>query len=97
MRPSPNPSVFRTASSPVRSRIACAIVLPATRRIVNIAIATIHIMIWPMSPTCFAQSATKAFSVLVLVSDGEFANIASIFAAISGALSGSLMVKTYQL
>ena len=54
-------------------------------------------MILPMSPICFAQSATNAFSVLVLVSDGELANIASIFAAISGAWSGSSIVNTYQL
>ena len=54
-------------------------------------------MIEPMSPTCFAQSDTNAFSVLVLVSDGELANIASIFAAISGARSGSAIVNTYQL
>src|SRR6476469_650159 len=97
MRPSPNPSVFNTASSLVRSRIACAIVLPATSRIVNIAIATIHIMILPMSPIWLAQSETNAFSVLVFVSDGELANIASIFAAISGARSGFAIVKTYQL
>jgi hypothetical protein len=97
IRPSPNPSVFSTASSLMRSRMACAIVLPATSRIVNIAIATIHIMIEPMSPTCFAQSETKAFSVFVFVSDGELANNASIFAAISGARSGFAIVKTYQL
>ena len=97
MRPSPKPSVFSTASSLVRSRTACAIVLPVTSRMVNIAMPTIHIMILPMSPTCLAQSETNAFSVLVLVSDGELANIASIFAAISGARSGSAIVNTYQL
>ena len=72
-------------------------VFPATSTMVNIAIATIHIMILPMSPTCFAQSATNAFSVFVFVSDGELAKSASIFAAISGALSGLSIVKTYQL
>ena len=97
MRPSGNPSVLSTASSFVRSRMACAMVLPATSRIVNIAIPTIHIMIWPMSPTCLAQSETNAFSVFVFVSFGELANIASTFAATSGALSGLSMVKTYQL
>src|SRR5262249_9505729 len=97
MRPSPKPSVFSTASSFVRSRMACAMVLPATSRMVNIAIATIHIMILPMSPICLAQSETNCFSVAVLVSDGELANIASIFAAICGAWSGLSIVKTYQL
>ena len=37
-------------------------------------------MIAPMSPICLAQPATNAFSVVVLVSAGELANIASNFA-----------------
>ena len=41
-------------------------------------------MIRLMLPICFAKPATKAFSVSVLVSAGEFANIASIFFAIAG-------------
>ena len=77
--------------------MAWAMVFPETSRMVNIAIPTIHIMILPMSPICFAQSETNAFSVLVFVSEGELANIASIFAAISGARSGSAIVNTYQL
>ena len=95
--PPAQPSVFKTASSLVRSRTAWAMVLPVTSRMVNSAMPTIHIMILPISPTCFAQSDTNAFSVLVFVSEGELANIASIFAAICGARSGSAIVKTYQL
>ena len=62
IRPSPNPSVLSTASSLVRSRTACAIVLPVTSRMVKSAMPTIPIMILPMSPTCLAQSETNAFS-----------------------------------
>ena len=83
MRPLPNPSVFSTASSLVRSRIACAIVLPETSRIVNIAMPTIHIMIEPMSPTCFAQSETNAFSVWSWSRTASWRTCASIFAATS--------------
>ena len=39
----------------------------------------------------------KVFSVFVFVSDGELANIASIFDAISGAQSGFAIVKTQVL
>ena len=51
IKPSLNPSVFSTASSLVRSRIDCAMALPATNRMKNITIDAIAIMIAPMSPT----------------------------------------------
>ena len=69
------PSVFSTPSSLVRSRIDCAMVLPATNRMKPITTAVIAIMIAPMSPTCFAKSAANAFSVAVFVSALEFSNM----------------------
>ena len=45
-------------------------------------------MIAPMSPTCFAKPSTKPFSVVVLVSAEEFANMLSNFAPICCACDG---------
>ena len=70
-----NPSVFNTASSLVRSRTACAIVLATTRRIVKSTAVKMAIMIDLMSPTCLAKPSMKAFSVVVFVSAAEFANM----------------------
>ena len=81
IRPSPKPSVFNTPSSLMRSRTDCAMALPATKRMKNMTTPVIAIMMLPMSPTCLAQSEMNAFSVAVLVSVGELANIASIFLA----------------
>ena len=78
IRPSLKPSVFSTPSSFVRSRIDCAMALPATNRMKNMTMAAIAIMMAPMSPICLAKSDTNAFSVAVLVSAGEFANIPSM-------------------
>ena len=78
IRPSLKPSVFRTPSSLVRSRIDCAIVLPATKQDDEHDDGGDRDHDRPMSPICLAKSATNAFSVAVLVSAGEFANIASI-------------------
>ena len=55
MRPSLNPSVLRMASSLVRSRIACAMVLADTSRIVNSTAPAMAIMMLPMSPICLAK------------------------------------------
>jgi len=63
-----NPSVFMTASSLVRSRTACAIVLPTTSSMVNNTAARIAIMMAPMSPTCLAKPSRKPFSLVVFVS-----------------------------
>jgi len=48
------PSVFSTASSGIRSRIACAIVLPVSSTIVKNTAPKMPVIIKPMSPTCFA-------------------------------------------
>ena len=50
MRPFENPTVFKTASSLVRSRTDWAIVFPVTRSSVKKTAARIHWMIAPMSP-----------------------------------------------
>ena len=63
--PSRNPSVFRTASSLVRSRTDCAIVLAATSPNMNSTTDEMATMIAPMSPTCEANPSTKPFSVVV--------------------------------
>ena len=75
--PSENPSVFSTASSLVRSRTDCAIVLAATSPNMNSTVDEIAIMIAPMSPIWLAKPSTKPFSVVVLVSAEELANISS--------------------
>ena len=74
---SEKPSVFSTASSLVRSRTACAIVLPTTSRIVKSTATRMAIMIEPMSPICLANPSMKPFSVVVLVSACELANMSS--------------------
>ena len=94
--PSEKPSVLSTASSLVRSRTDWAIVLAATSRIVKNTAVTMPRMIAPMSPICFANACTNAFSVVVFVSANELANFASMRSAISGASAGSSMRMTYQ-
>ena len=74
------PSVFSTPTSLVRSRTDCAMVLAATSSIVNRTATRIAIMIAPMSPICLAKPSTKPFSVVVLVSADELANMLSNFA-----------------
>ena len=49
-----------------------------------------------MSPTCFAKSATNAFSVAVLVSAGELAKSASIRFATSSDSAGFATLTMYQ-
>ena len=66
-----------TASSLVRSRTDCAIVLAATSPNMNSTTDEIAIMIAPMSPTCLAKPSTNPFSVVVFVSADELANISS--------------------
>ena len=91
-----NPSVFSTASSLVRSRTDCAIVLAATRPNMNSTVDEIAIMMLPMSPICFANPSTNPFSVVVFVSADEFANISSNVRLSSTACAGSAILTTYQ-
>ncbi len=70
------PSVFRIASSGMRSRTLCAIVLPTTSSSVKNTANRIQRTIRPMSPICLKKPMLKSFSVWVLVSSGEFSNIA---------------------
>src|SRR6185436_1585231 len=72
------PIAFSTPSSLIRSRTACAIVLPATRRMVKKTAVRIAVTIAPMLPICSANPLMNAFSVSVLVSNGELANFSSI-------------------
>ena len=65
---SEKPSVFSTASSLVRSRTDCAIVLPATSRIVKKTAVITARRIAPMLPIWLAKPWMKAFSVDVSVS-----------------------------
>ncbi len=90
------PSVFNTASSLVRSRTDCAIVLATTSRIVKRTATRMAIMIAPMSPICFAKLSMKPFSVVVLVSADEFANMSSNVCAISTDRDGSSILTMYQ-
>ena len=72
-----NPSVLSTASSLVRSRTDCAIVLAATSPNMKSTTDEMAIMMAPMSPICFAKPSMKPFSVVVFVSADELANISS--------------------
>lgn len=63
-----NPRVFNTASSGMRSRTACAIVLPVSRIRVKNTAAMIAPTIKPISPSCLTKARLNACSVWVLVS-----------------------------
>ena len=91
-----NPSVFSTASSLVRSRTDCAIVLAATSPNMNSTVEEIATMMAPMSPTCLAKLSTNPFSVVVLVSADEFSNIESNVRLISSARLPSSILTMYQ-
>ena len=90
------PSVLSTPTSLVRSRTDCAIVLAATSIIVKSTATRIAIMMAPMSPTCLAKPSTKPFSVVVLVSAEELANMLSNFAPICCACEASAILTMYQ-
>ena len=71
----------RASSAPrapgTRSRTLCAMVLPTTSSSVKNTANRIQRTIRPMSPICLTKLMLKSFSVWVLVSSGEFSNIAS--------------------
>ena len=94
--PPVKPSVLRTASSLVRSRTDCAIVLAATSPNMNRTTDEIAIMMAPMSPICVANPSTNPFSVVVFVSAAELANISSNVRPNATACEGSAILTTYQ-
>ena len=89
------PSVFSTASSLVRSRTDCAIVLAATRPNMTSTVDEMAIMMLPMSPICLAKPSMNPFSVVVFVSAAELANISSNVRLRSTACAGSEILTTY--
>ena len=90
-----NPRVLSTASSLVRSRTDCAIVLAATRPNMKSTTDEMAIMIAPMSPICFANPSMKPFSVVVFVSADELANISSKVLLSATACDASEIFTTY--
>ncbi len=93
---SENPTAFSTASSPVRSRTAMAMVFPVTSRRVKKTTVPMARIRKLMFPICLTNPAAKAFSVWVRVSQGEFANASSMaFATATPSLPFARRV-TYQ-
>src|SRR6516162_3592334 len=70
--PSEKPSVLSTASSGIRSRTLCAMVLPTTSSRVKNTANRIQRTMRPMSPICLTKLTLKSRSVWVLVSSAEF-------------------------
>ena len=94
--PSEKPSVLRIASSGMRSRIDCAMVLPVRSRSVKNTAARIRATSAPTSPICLAKPMANSFSGCVFVSSGEFAKRRSISAAMARAPAGSATRSIYQ-
>src|SRR5690625_2341391 len=90
------PSVLSTASSEVRSRTACIMVLPASSSSVKNTAPIMAVTIRPILTSCRIKDAWKACSVWVRVSWLELADSSSMRPAISSALSGSPTWATYQ-
>ena len=84
------------ASSGMRSRIDCAMVLPVRIRMVKNTAARMRVTSAPMSPTCLAKPMANSFSGWVFVSSGEFWNSRSIAAEVARACVGSAMRTMYQ-
>ena len=91
-----NPIVFNTASSGIRSRTACAMVLPINRIRVKNTAPMIAVTIKPTLANWLTNEALKAFSVSVLVSWSELTLIASIACAMRSACAGSAILVMYQ-
>ena len=81
----------------MRSRTLCAMVLPTTSSSVKNTANRIQRTMSPMSPICLTKPTLKSFSVWVLVSSGEFSNIAStvLLTAAAWLLSVSLRMKKF--
>ena len=73
---------FSTASSGMRSRTDCRIVLPVRNSSVKSTAPTMAFTIAPTSPSCRSCACAYSASFWVSVSSGEFANSASIVAHI---------------
>ncbi len=95
--PSLKPSVLSVASSGMRSRTACAMVLPVSSSRVKNTAPMIEVTIMPMSANCLMKACWNADSVWLLVSWSELAEIASIAWATREAWSALSSVTVYQL
>ena len=80
----------------MRSRTDCAMVLPATSRMVKNTAPRMAVTMSPRLPIWLAKPAAKAPSGSLLVSASEFRKRSSIAAAASAALSGSFTRTMYQ-
>jgi len=90
------PMVLSTASSGMRSRMDCAMVLPVSSSRVKNTAPMMAVTIRPMSPICLAKERWKSRSPWVLVSSAELANSRSMAWATCSARSGSLTFTMYQ-
>ena len=94
--PSEKPSVFMIASSGMRSRTDCAMVLPVMIRMVKKTAARMRVTRAPRSPICLAKPTANSFSGWVLVSSGEFWKRPSIAAEMARARVESSIRTMYQ-
>jgi hypothetical protein len=94
--PSEKPSVLSTASSGMRSRTDCIIVLPVRKSSVKKTAPRMERTMNWMSPCCLRKDCWNSFSVWVFVSSGEFSKSASMARATCGAWFGSFRRTTYQ-
>ena len=90
------PTVFSTASSPVRSRTDIAMVLPVTSSRVKKTTLPMTIIRNSMLPICSTKEAMKACSLWVRVSHGELAKRASMSLETATASAPGSMRTTYQ-
>ena len=72
-------------------------VLPTTSSSVKNTANRIQRTMRPMSPICFTKLMLKSFSVCVLVSSGEFSNIASIVLLTARAWLASVSLRMKKL
>ena len=90
------PMVFSTASSLVRSRTACIMVLPASSISVKNTAPMMEPTMRPMSAICLIQLAVAACSLMLRVSWSELADSASMALATRSAWLTSFKRVTYQ-
>ena len=90
------PTALSSPISPTRSRTDCAIVFPATSRMVKNTAPRIEVTMSPMLPIWLAKPAANAPSGSLLVSASELRNRASMASAVSAARSGSAIRTMYQ-
>ena len=91
------PTVFSTASSPVRSRTDMAMVLPVTSSRVKNTTPPMAIIRNSMLPICFTNEAMNACSVWVRVSKAELAKPPSMaLRHLHGVVPGRRCAPMYQ-